>query len=312
MIQRFGAFGLTLALASVVVFLLLDIAPGDPAVYMMGLNADPQAVAALRAELGLDAAPVTRYLTWVSGLIRGDLGVSYTYRVPVLDLVTERLWVTLPLTVLTLTLVVALAIPLGLWSAAHRNQVPDHLVSLITQFGLAIPNFWLALVLGLVFAVHLQWFPAGGFPGWHAGLGAGLNALLLPAIALAAPQAAILTRVLRAALTEAMAEDYMRTALAKGLSHSQALLRHGLRNGLLPVLTVLGLQFSFLLAGAIIIETVFYLPGLGRLIFQAILQRDLIVVKSVVMLLVAAVILVSFAVELLYVWVDPRLRQRRA
>jgi peptide/nickel transport system permease protein len=179
-----------------------------------------------------------------------------------------------------------------------------------TQLGVAVPNFWFAMLLVLVFAVNLRWFSAGGFPGWDAGLFAGLKALALPAIALALPQASILARVMRSALLDTLGEDFIRTARAKGLTRGQALRRHALRNALIPVLTIIGLQFSFLLAGAIIIENVFFLPGLGRLVFQAISQRDIVVVESVVMLLVFAVILVTFLVDLAYAAVDPRLRRR--
>ena len=179
-----------------------------------------------------------------------------------------------------------------------------------TQLGVAIPNFWFAMMLVLVFAINLRWFSAGGFAGWDKGGLAAMKSLTLPAIALALPQAAILARVMRSALLDVLGEDFMRTARAKGLTRAQALRRHGLRNAMIPVLTILGLQFSFLLAGGIIIEQVFYLPGLGRLIFQSISARDLIVVESVTMLLVFAVIVVNFAVDLAYAAVDPRLRAR--
>ena len=180
----------------------------------------------------------------------------------------------------------------------------------LTQFGIAIPNFWFAMILVLVFAIWLQWTSAGGFPGWDQGLLIGIKSLILPAIALALPQASILARVMRSATIDVMDQDYIRTALAKGLTRKQAMRRHGIRNALIPVVTILGLQFSFLIAGAIIIENVFFLPGLGRLVFQAITQRDLIVVESVVMLLVFAVIMVTFIVDLAYAWIDPRLRKR--
>ncbi len=180
----------------------------------------------------------------------------------------------------------------------------------VTQLGISVPNFWFAMLLVLVFAINLRLFSAGGFPGWEAGVGPALKALTLPAVALALPQASILARVMRSSLIDTLGQDYIRTARAKGLSARQTLVRHGLRNALIPVMTILGLQFSFLLAGAIIIENVFFLPGLGRLIFQGITQRDLIVVESVVMILVAAVILVTFLVDLAYAVVDPRLRRR--
>lgn len=303
---------LTLLVASAVVFTITNVLPGDPAAFMMGLNADPEATAALRTALGLDAPVLVRYGRWVLGLLSGDLGVSYTYAVPVAELVGERLWVSLPLAIFSLALATALAIPLGLLAAARRDRAADTLIVAATQVGLAVPNFWFALLLVLLFATTLGWFQAGGFPGWDQGAGRAFQALVLPAVALALPQAAVLTRVTRQALIETLEEDYMRTARAKGLSRGQALVRHGLRNALIPVLTLMGLQFSFLLAGGIIIENVFYLPGLGRLVFQAILQRDLIVVQSVVMLLVFAVVLVAFLVDVLYVVVDPRLRRRAA
>ena len=179
-----------------------------------------------------------------------------------------------------------------------------------TQVGVAIPNFWFAMLLVVVFSINLRWFSAGGFPGWDEGLFVGLKALTLPAISLALPQASILARVMRSALIDTMDEDFVRTARAKGLSKRQAMWRHALRNAMIPVLTIIGLQFSFLIAGAIIIENVFFLPGLGRLVFQSISQRDLIVVESVVMLLVFAVVIVTFIVDLTYAAVDPRLRER--
>ena len=292
------------------IFLALQVVPGDPASYMLGLNASPETVAALRAQLGLDAGPVTRYIAWVGGMLTGDFGISYTYRTPVAGMVLDRLQVSLPLALMALALSTAIAFPVGIWAASRRGTAADLGVMGATQLGVAIPNFWFAMLLVLVFAVKLRWVSAGGFPGWQAGLLPGLRALALPAIALALPQASILARVMRSALIDTLNEDFIRTARAKGLTRGQALTRHALRNALIPVLTIIGLQFSFLLAGAIIIENVFFLPGLGRLVFQAISQRDLIVVQSVVMLLVFAVIAVTYLVDLAYAWVDPRLRGR--
>jgi peptide/nickel transport system permease protein len=277
---------------------------------MLGLNASPETVAALRAELGLDAGPVARYFAWVGGMLTGDLGISYTYRTPVSQIVLDRLQVSLPLALMALALSTLIAFPVGIWAASHRGSALDRGIMGATQLGVAVPNFWFAMLLVLVFAVNLRWFSAGGFPGWSAGVWAGIQALTLPAIALALPQASILARVMRSSLIDTLSEDFIRTARAKGLTRGQALRRHALRNALIPVLTIVGLQFSFLLAGAIIIENVFFLPGLGRLVFQAISQRDLIVVMSVVMLLVVAVILVNYLVDLAYAAVDPRLRRR--
>ena len=307
-LKRLMALVLTLVVASGVIFLCLEIVPGDPALYMLGLNAQEDTLAALRAELGLDMGPLARYWAWVSGMVVGDFGISYTYRTPVAEMVAERLKVSLPLAVYALTLSTAIAFPAGIWAASRRGRGADIAVMGVTQLGVAIPNFWFAMLMVLGFAIQLRWFNAGGFAGWEAGVGPALKSLTLPAIALALPQASILARVMRSALLESLNEDYVRTARAKGLSRGQALWRHALRNALIPVLTIIGLQFAFLMAGAIIIENVFYLPGLGRLVFQAISARDLIVVESVVMLLVFAVVVVNFLVDIAYAIVDPRLR----
>ena len=309
-LKRLISLVLSLAIASVVIFLVIEVAPGDPASFMLGLNAQPETLAALRTELGLDVPKWQRYGAWVVGMMQGDFGTSYTYRTPVTEMIAGRLWVSLPLALYALALSTLIAFPAGIYAASRRGQPGDIGVMGATQLGVAIPNFWFAMMMVLVFAINLRWFSAGGFAGWDKGLWAGLHSLTLPAISLALPQAAILARVMRSALLDVLGEDYMRTARAKGLTARQALWRHGLRNALIPVLTIIGLQFSFLLAGGIIIEQVFYLPGLGRLVFQSISARDLIVVESVVMLLVFAVVVVNFLVDLAYAAVDPRLRTR--
>jgi len=308
LLGRLSVLAATLLVATAIVFVIVQIVPGDPVRYMMGLQADPESMALTRHQLGLDAAPVQRYCRWIAGLLRGDFGRSFTYRVPVGELIAERLEVSLPLAAFALLLSTAIAFPLGLVSAARRGGACDAVLSGVTQLGLAVPNFWLGMLLAMLFAVSLHWVPAGGFPGWDAGFLAGLRSLALPAIALAMPQAAILARVLRGSLIDTLHEDYIRTARAKGAGERQVLWRHALPNALVPVLTILGMQFSFLLAGGVIIENVFFLPGLGRLVFQAIVQRDLIVVQSVVVVLVFAVVTVTFLVDLSYLLVDPRLR----
>ena len=300
----------TLLAATAVVFVIVQVVPGDPVRYMMGLQADPDTVALMRHQLGLDAGPLQRYGSWVGGLLHADFGLSYTYRIPVSALLAERLQVSLPLALYALLLSTAVAFPSALYAAAKRGRLGDSLVSGVTQLGLAVPNFWLGMLLVLVFAIGLHWVSAGGFPGWEAGFWPALKALTLPAIALAMPQAAILARVLRGALIDTLNEDYIRSARAKGVGERRVLLRHALPNAMVPVLTILGMQFSFLLAGGVIIENVFFLPGLGRLVFQAIVQRDLIVVQSVVVVLVFAVVMVTFLVDLGYVLVNPQLRTR--
>ena len=307
---RLGSMALTLFAATIVIFFILEIAPGDPAAFMMGVNADPQSVAALRAELGLDRPAPARYAAWIGGLATGDFGQSYTYREPVAALIAERLSVSLPLAALAFVLSTAIGIPAGFYAAARRRRPADRTIRTLAQAGVAMPNFWLAILMVMIFAVFLRWFSAGGFPGWEAGFFPALKALALPAVALALPQAAILTQIMRTSMVDILERDFIRTARAKGLPRDQALRRHGLRNALIPVLTILGLQFAFLVAGAVIIENVFYLPGLGRLAFQAIAQRDLIVVKGVVVTLVFLVIFATFIVDLAYAIVDPRLRKR--
>lgn len=307
LLRRVAGLVLALAAASAVVFVLMDLLPGDPAEIMLGTHARPDTLAALRAEMGLDRPAMLRYVEWAAGLLQGEFGKSQTYAVPVAELVRERLAVTVPLALASLALTLIIALPLGAWAAARRNSATDSIIVGVTQLGVAIPNFWFAMMLVLLFAISWRVLPSGGFPGWHAGPSAAL-ALILPAIALALPQAAILTRVMRSSLLETLGEDYIRTARAKGLTRGQALRRHAFRNALIPVLTILGLQFSFLIAGTVVIENVFSLPGLGRLIFQAINQRDLVVVRSVVMLLIGSIIVINFLVDLAYALADPRLR----
>ena len=309
-LKRLLSLCISLGVASLLIFFVIEIAPGDPASFMLGLNAQPDTIAALQAELGLDVPKWQRYVAWVSGMLTGDFGTSYTYRTPVAQMISDRMWVSLPLALYALALSTLIAFPAGMYAAARRGRTGDVAVMGATQLGVAVPNFWFAMMLVLIFAINLRWFSAGGFAGWDKGFGAVMWSLTLPAISLALPQAAILARVMRSALLDVMNEDFMRTARAKGLTSAQTLWRHGLRNALIPVLTIIGLQFSFLLAGGIIIEQVFYLPGLGRLVFQSISARDLIVVESVVMLLVFCVIVVNFAVDLAYAIVDPRLRTR--
>ncbi|MBL8587728.1 MAG: ABC transporter permease [Methylobacteriaceae bacterium] len=294
--------------ASVLVFFVLEILPGDPAQLILGVNAREDTLAALRAQLGLDRPILTRYATWIGRFFLGDFGVSYTYGVPVRELIVDRLAVSLPLALMAITLSTAIALPVGVFAAARRGRAADVMTMGAAQVGVSVPNFWLGLLFILFFSVKLGWFPASGFAGWDKGIWAGFRSLLLPALALALPQAAILARVTRSAVLETLGEDYVRTARAKGLTRSAALWRHAAPNALIPVVTIIGLQFSFLLAGTIIIENVFTLPGLGRLIFQAIAQRDLIVVEGLVTLLAFTVILVNFLVDLVYAAIDPRLR----
>jgi peptide/nickel transport system permease protein len=311
-LKRLASFAVTLAVASLVVFAVLELLPGNAAEAILGESATPESLAAMKMKLGLDRPASTRYGQWVGGLLTGRTANSISYGSPTAELIAERLQVSLPLALMAMLLTVVLAISLGVYAASRHQRLGDVGVMTVSQLGIAMPNFWFAILLILLFAVKLQWFSAGGFSGWTeaqgGGLLAGLQDLLLPAVALALVQAAILARVTRSAVLDVMREDFVRTARAKGLSKQQALWRHVLRNAMVPVLTVAGLQFANLITGAVVIENVFVLPGVGRLVFQAIANRDLVVVRDVVMLLAAVVVLLNFVVDLLSAWIDPRLR----
>lgn len=297
----------TLAIASGIVFVLMNILPGDPAELMLGTDARADTLQALRHEMGLDRPLLTQYIGWVLGMVQGDFGTSHTYHVAVSQLIAERLPVSLPLAFLSLGLALLLGVPGGVLAASQEGRFLDHSIRFKTQVLLALPNFWLAMVLVFVFAIWWHGLPAGGFPGWGGGLLA-IRALILPTVALALPQAALLARVMRQAVLESLEDTYGVAARARGLSQTAVLFRHALPNAFIPVLSIIGLQFSFLLAGTIIIENVFYLPGLGRLMLQAVNQRDLPVVTGIAMVLIASVITVSFVVDGLTRLMDPRLR----
>jgi peptide/nickel transport system permease protein len=309
-LSRLFSLVVTLLVVSAAIFLVLEVLPGDPAAIMLGTSAREDTLAALRQELGLDRPALERYLLWIGGVVQGDLGTSMTYRMPVSTLVAERLWITIPLSLLAVAISTAIALPLGVLAAANRDRAADRAVLVFSQLGVAVPNFWLGIIFILVFSTALGWFPAGGFPGWGAGIWPAFKALLLPAVALALPQAAVLTRVTRSATLEVIGADFVRTARAKGVDRSGTLRRHVVPNALIPVTTILGLQLSFFFGGAILVENVFNLPGLGRLAYQALAQRDLTVIKDVVLIIAGMVIVVNFLVDLGYLLLDPRLRPR--
>ena len=304
----------TLVATSVIVFAVLEVLPGNAAQVLMGPDADPAAVAAKVTELGLDRPALQRYGEWVRGLLHGDMGNSYSYGSPVSELIAERLTLTVPLAVLAMLLTTAIALLVGVVAAARHHSATDVGLMTLAQLGMAVPNFWFAILLVLLFSAKLHWFAAGGFDGWYfddgfwPGLWVGLKALVLPAVALAVVQAAILARFTRSAVLEVLREDFVRTARAKGLGRRATLWGHVLRNAMIPIITVMGVQFAELLAGTIVVESVFYLPGLGRLIFQSIGNRDVIVVRNCVMLLAAMVVIVNFVVDVLYAVIDPRVK----
>jgi peptide/nickel transport system permease protein len=312
LLRRILGFAATLFMAALIIFMLLDLLPGDPARFILGINATPEAVAALRVQMGLDAPAHERFFDWVMGLLWGDLGQSHTQGLPVAELVAERMAVTLPLALIAMVVSVVIGLPIGIVAAMRRGKATDTALMVLAQTGVAVPNFWFGMLLTLLFAVTLRWLPTGGFVPWQEDAGAALRGLILPGLALALPQASILARVMRTALVDVAGQDFIRTARAKGMTKDEAIWRHGVRNALLPVLTILGLQFAYLVAGTIIVENVFYLPGLGRLIFTAISERDLVLVRGATIVLVLVTTATMLVVDLCYALVDPRLKGRAA
>lgn len=309
-LRRFVGFAVTLLVAAGVIFWLLDLLPGDPAQFVLGINATPESLARLRLQMGLEDPAHQRFFGWLWGMLQGDFGMSYTQRAPVAELIWGRLGVTVPLAGFAMIVSILVGLPLGILAARRRGKALDTIVMVTAQTGIAIPNFWFGMLLTLLFAVTLRWLPPGGFTPWNEDGVRALRSLILPSLALALPQASILARVMRTALVDVSGQDYIRTARAKGLTMGEAVWRHGVRNALLPVLTILGLQFAYLVAGTIIVENVFYLPGLGKLIFTAISERDLILVRGTTMILIVAVTATMLLTDIAYALVDPRLRER--
>ncbi|MEP2681754.1 MAG: ABC transporter permease [Sulfitobacter sp.] len=307
--RRTLGFVLTLLAVSVVVFAVMNVLPGDPALTILGMDASEDALAALREQLGLNAPLVTRYVSWVWNALQGDFGISHSFRVPVSELISERLPMTISLAVAGMLVTLVLALSLGITAAAQHGRAGDWGVMFLSQLGIAVPAFWLSILLVMLFAVKLRWLPPGGFAGWDDPVAA-LRSLILPTVALALVQSAVLARVTRSSALEVMRQDFVRTARASGMSHRRILWRHVLPNALVPIVTIVGMQFAALVTGTIVIENVFYLPGLGRLIFQSIANRDLPTVQALVMLFAAIVVTANFVVDLLYVVIDPRLKAR--
>jgi peptide/nickel transport system permease protein len=274
----------------------------------MGTEGSPEATARLRESMGLNRPVAVQYVDWLGRTVRGDLGVSIQYDVPVGQLIVSRLPVTLPLTGLAAIFMIAIALPLGLFAATRHRRVGDYLAMVVSQLGIAVPSFWAGLLLILLFSVQLGWVQSGGFAGWSDGVWPALRSLLLPAIALGFFQAAVLVRATRSAVLDVLGEEYVRTARAKGVAEVLVIVKHTLRNAMIPIVTVAGLQLGQLMAGSIILESVFALPGLGRLALGAITARDLPVVQGVTLFVASSIVLINFVVDLAYVVLDPRIR----
>jgi peptide/nickel transport system permease protein len=302
------ALAVTLFFVSVLVFVVIRVLPGDAAMIILGTEGSPEAVARLRAAMGLDRPVAVQYLEWIGRAVRGDLGRSIQYDVPVAGLILSRMSVTLPLTLLAAGLMVATAVPVGVFAATRHRRWGDYLAMTLSQLGVAVPGFWAGLLLVLLFSVKLGWVQSGGFDGWSQGFWRALRSLILPAVALGFFQFAVLARTTRSAVLEVFREEYVKTARAKGVGEGGVLFRHALRNAMIPVVTVAGIQLGQLMAGSIVLETVFYLPGLGRLAIGAISARDLPVVQGVVLFVASMIVLINVAVDVLYGFLDPRIR----
>ena len=308
LVRRFLTALVSIFLAATLVFVALLAVPGDPAEIILGINASPQAVAALRTKLGLDVAPPLRFLSWFSGVVRGDFGESLNYQKSVSSLILDRLAVSLPLALLSALLACLIALPLGIFAALRRGNILDPLVVTLSQLGAAVPSFWLGLMFILLFSVQLGVLPAGGYTPWTRDPVATLRSLALPVLALGLGQAAVMTRMTRSAMLEVLGQDYIRTARAKGLRARTVIWKHGLRNALVTLITIFGISLSNLLVGSIIIEQVFALPGLGRLALTAIGSRDFPLLQGEVLVYASAIVLLSFVVDVSYGLLDPRIR----
>jgi len=306
---RSGVFLASLIVSSVLVFWFLAGLPGDPARVALGVNATEEAVAALREEFGLNRPLVTQYVDWVGGMLAGDPGRSYVSKAQIGPQLADRLQVTLWLVGTATVIAVLIALPAGTLMAVRHGRLSGLLLAAMSQVGVAVPAFLAGILLVALFAVRLGWLPSGGWTPPVEDPLMFLQQLALPALALGLVQGAVLSRYVRSAVIDVLREDYLRTARAKGLTPFRALRRHGLRNAMVPVVTVLGLQLSTLLVGAVVVERVFVIPGVGNLLLSAVADRDLLLVQAVVMVLVVAVLVVTFVVDLLYAVIDPRLRR---
>lgn len=305
---RLTTLVVSLIAASVLVFAVVNVLPGDVAVVILGTSATPEAVATLQHQLGLDQPAWLRYVRWVGGMTHFEFGTSLLSHADVGPLILQKLSVSGPLALASAAVAVVMALPLGVLAGLRYRSVSGAIVSALSLVGIAVPAFWAGLLLVTIFAIELKLFPAGGFVDWSDNPLAAARSLVLPSLALGLVQGAVLTRYVRSAIVDVQREDFIRTARAKGLTRWQALRRHGFRYAAIPLVTIFGIQLTSLLVGAIVIENVFVLPGLGRLLFQSVGNRDLIVVQDLVMLLTAVVLVVNFLVDLTYRLLDPRIR----
>lgn len=307
-LRRLAAMIPVLVLVTFGVFSFIHLTPGDPIDAMMGESFDAAAKERIRVELGLDQPIHVQYLTWIGRVVRGDFGRSIRDNEPVIENVSRRIGVSLQLAAYAMAISLAVAFPVGILSATHRNSPIDGFGTMFALFGICMPNFLIALLLIYVFGVRLAWLPISGYSPPDDGLVAWVRSLTLPAITLGLALAAVVTRTLRSSLLETLSEDYVRTARAKGMAEYLVIRRHALKNGLIPVVTILGLQLGTLIGGAVITEFIFALPGVGRLVVSAIFSRDYPTVQGVILLIAIGFVLSNLLVDIVYGWLDPRIR----
>jgi peptide/nickel transport system permease protein len=308
LIRRLLAAIPTMLLVTLAVFVILRLSPGGPAVAMLGQQASPEAVAQLNHQLGLDQPLYEQYLTWLGNALRGDLGRSAFGNQPVSELIAQRVTPTLELSVLALVVALVIGLSAGMLAAIRHNTSVDALSSLLAILGVSTPSFWLAILAVLVFSINLKWLPALGYVSPTTDLGANLKDMLLPSATLGVILAAVITRMTRASMLDTLYQDYVRTARAKGLREYSVLVRHAFANALIPIVTLLGLQLGGLLSGAVIIESIFSLPGNGQLLVTSIFNRDFPVVQGVVVVIAIVFIVVNLIVDIVYAAIDPRIR----
>ena len=307
--RRIGVFLPTLLAASFLIFVFIRLIPGDPAAIMLGDQATPGEVAALRAAMGLEDSLASQYVRWLSAVVRGDLGDSIFFQVSVLELIADGLETSILLALITMVWIIVLGLPIGMLAAARRGSWLDQGLSGTTMFLASVPTFWVGLYLILIFAAMLKWLPSSGYPSIFGEGGiANLRYLLLPSIALAAPNAALIIRLTRASMLEVYHEDYVRTARAKGMHPVRVVVRHIFRNALLTVVSAIGFTIAALISEAVVTETVFALPGVGRMVVQSILRRDYPVIQGTILMIVLLYLVINLVVDILYAWLDPRVK----
>ena len=310
--RRMGGAAVVLAIVAVLVFLLTRLASGDPIALLLGDQATAADIAQVRVQYGLDKPLPTQFMIWLGELARGNLGQSIFLQMPVAQALIERSEPTLMLALFAVGIAAAIGIPCGMVAAIWRGSAADQVLSGVAMLGASIPSFWLGLILIQIFAVHLGWFPASGYGDPGIGFGARLSHLFLPACVLGLLNSALITRFTRASVLEVLGEDYVRTARAKGLSEWAVMLRHVLRNALVPIITVLGLTTALMIGGTVVTETVFNLPGVGNLVVRAVLRRDYPVIQGALLVIAGIYVLINLTIDLLYTVVDPRIRLERS